>query len=40
MALSLFNLGLNKAFPKVNEEDITIPGKLMKKLVVLQQKKM
>jgi hypothetical protein len=40
VALSLFNLGLNKAFPRVVEDDLTMPAKLMKKLVVLQQRKM
>eukprot|EP01022_Parablepharisma_sp_SALTPOND_P026540 TRINITY_DN64353_c1_g1_i1.p5 TRINITY_DN64353_c1_g1~~TRINITY_DN64353_c1_g1_i1.p5 ORF type:complete len:118 (+),score=7.66 TRINITY_DN64353_c1_g1_i1:1692-2045(+) len=40
VALSLFNLGLNSAFEKIKEEEITMPSKQMKRLVVLQQKKM
>ena len=39
-ALSLFNLGLNRAFEQIKDEEILIPAKQMKRLVVLQQKKM
>lgn len=39
ISLSLFNLGINKAFEQIKEDDITIPIKQMKKLVVLQQRK-
>lgn len=39
-ALSLFNLAVNRVFPLIDEEEVELDNKLMKKLLIEQQQRM
>ena len=40
ICLTLFNMCINGLFPKFSNKDIDIPSELMRKLLVIQSKKM